>query len=199
MNIQGLDYNTTRRRLELPEYGREIKKMVEHALTITDRRERQACAETIVATMQRVAPGQAEGEEARNKYWDHLALLSDFKLDIDYPSSPDEARRLHTKPERVAYAPQDGRACHYGVLLFETFEKLRQMPAGEERDTLARRTAAIMYRCLRDYGLGNADEARVADELAYYTDGVIRLDPETITVAPYAPLKRPAEKKKKRK
>ena len=75
MNIQGLDYNTQREKLVLPEYGREIQKMVDHCLTLTDRNERQRCAESIISIMKRMFPeGMTQAEKDR-KFWDHLAIM----------------------------------------------------------------------------------------------------------------------------
>ena len=76
MDIEGLDYNTQREKLILPEYGREVQNMVDYALTITDRQERQHCAETIVSTMARMFPQNKESEEYLRKLWDHLAWTS---------------------------------------------------------------------------------------------------------------------------
>ena len=83
MNIEGLDYNTQREKLVLPEYGREIQQMVDYAVGLKDRAERQRCAETIVAIMDRMFPENKGTEDHERKLWDHLALMSAFKLDID--------------------------------------------------------------------------------------------------------------------
>ena len=82
MEIEGLDYNTQREKLLLPEYGREVQSMVDYAMTLTDRAERQRCANSIVAIMKRMFPQPAETEGYDRKLWDHLALMSGFKLDI---------------------------------------------------------------------------------------------------------------------
>ena len=89
MNIEGLDYNTKREKLILPEYGREIQKMVEHAISLPTKEERQRCANTIIGIMERMNPQTRENEDYEMKLWDHLALISDFKLDIDYPCQPE--------------------------------------------------------------------------------------------------------------
>ena len=72
MNIEGLDYNTQREKLLMPEYGREIQKMVDHAVSIPDKEERQRCAETIVRLMESKNPQVLEGENSEQTLWDHL-------------------------------------------------------------------------------------------------------------------------------
>ena len=85
MKIEGLDYNTQREKLVMPEYGREVQDMVNLCVTLKTKDERQACAETIVAIMERMFPQSKEGNDYQQKLWDHLAIMSDFKLDIDWP------------------------------------------------------------------------------------------------------------------
>lgn len=178
MNIEGLDYNTQRERLMLPEYGREVQKMVDYAITLPTREERQRCAETIVAIMERMFPSNSDAADNRHKLWDHLALMSRFQLDIDWPCDVSQAARITTKPEPLAYPMKEIPVRHYGNMIFEMFAKLKEMPPGPERDELARLTANHMKRDLYQWSHGSADNEKVIDDIARYTDGVIQLDPK---------------------
>lgn len=197
MNIEGLDYNTQRERLVLPEYGREIQKMVDHALTLPTKEERQACAESIIATMSILFPQGYDAIDLEHKLWDHLAIMSNFQLDIDYPFDVSEAIKGATKPQRVGYTSSHIPVRHYGKLLFETFERLKNMPEGEERDALVRLTANQMKRALVEWGHGAADNERVASDLAAFTNGKIQLDLDTFKFEKL-PAKE-SEKKRKKK
>ena len=176
MNIEGLDYNTQRDRIKLNEYGREIQQMVDYCVSIPDREERQVCAEAIIDTMRKMNPSDQNVNDRMQTLWDHLALMSDFKLDIDYPVEITTAEQMASKPEPVAYPNTRIPVRHYGRALFELFETLKTMEPGEERDTLVRMTANQMKRCLLLWGHGNGDDEKVADDLARFTDGVIQLD-----------------------
>lgn len=178
MNIEGLDYNTQREKLILPEYGREVQKMVDHAITIEDRAERQRCAETIVEIMGKMLP-QNSNEDHEQMLWDHLALMSGFKLDIDYPYDVTQALKIASKPDPLGYPMAKIPVRHYGKMMFEVFEQLKTMPEGPERDELARITANQMKRSLVLWSHGSADDEKVASDLARYTDGVIQLDLST--------------------
>ncbi len=178
MNIEGLDYNTQREKLILPEYGREVQKMVDHAITIEDRTERQHCAETIVQIMGKMLP-QNNNEDHEQMLWDHLALMSGFKLDIDYPYDVTQALKIASKPEPLGYPMTNIPVRHYGKMMFEVFEHLKTMPEGPERDELVRITANQMKRSLMQWGHGSADDEKVASDLARFTDGVIQLDLST--------------------
>ena len=179
MNIEGLDYNTQREKLVLPEYGREIQKMVDHAVSIEDRAERQTCAETIVAIMKRMFPESGNGEDLNRKLWDHLAIMSGFQLDIDYPYDVSQAVEIAKKPAPMKYPMQRIPVRHYGSMIFELFEKLKTMEPGEERDELVKLTANQMHRNLIQWSHGSSDVEKVASDLARFTDGKIQLDLNT--------------------
>lgn len=179
MNIEGLDYNTKRSKLILPEYGRELQEMVDYCVGIDDRKERQRCAETIVEIMDRMFPHTRDNAEHERKLWDNLAIMSEFKLDIDWPYDVSEAKVITTKPDPMPYPMTKIPVRHYGNLLFEIFEKLKSMPEGPERDELVAYTANQMKRSLVLWSHGSADDEKVADDLSRYTDGKIQLDLDT--------------------
>ena len=176
MNIKGLDYNTQRSQLILPEYGREIQQMVDHAVSLENREERQRCAETIVTIMARMFPEDKSVEDKNRKFWDHLAIMSGFKLDIDYPCDVTHAARIAKKPDPMPYPMKRIPVRHYGAMLFGVFEKLEQMEPGEERDALVKLTANQMRRDLVLWSHGSSDEEKVASDLARFTHGKIQLD-----------------------
>ena len=179
MDIKGLDYNTQRERLVMPEYGREIQNMVDYAVTIEDRKERQHCAESIIAIMGRMFPETGNTEEHSRKLWDHLAIMSGFKLDIDFPFDVTQAVEIAKKPEPMEYPMKRIPVRHYGAMLFEMFDKLKTMEPGDERDALVKLTANQMHRNLLQWSHGSSDLEKVASDLARFTDGKIQIDVDT--------------------
>ena len=176
MNISGLDYNTQRERLILPEYGREVQQMVDHCVALPDRAQRQRCAETIISVMERMTPRVGDNNDYRHKLWDHLALMSGFKLDIDYPFDITEAQKMLEKPKPMPYPMKRIPVRHYGNMMFEVFDLLKTMPEGRERDELIRLAANQMKRDLVQWGHGSSDDEKVASDIAGYTGGKVQLD-----------------------
>lgn len=177
MNIKGLDYNTQRDKLVMPEYGREIQKMVDLAVGLPTKDERNRCAQTIIRQMENKNPQVRTSPDFEQTLWDHLYLMSHKQLDIDWPYNVDEAEKIHSKPQPVKYQQDEGNyQRHYGRLLTEIFEMLKTMPAGDERDELVRQTANQMKRDLVAWGHGSMDDEKVADDLARFTDGAIQID-----------------------
>ena len=93
--MEKLLYNTQRKRLPMPEYGRSIQNLVDYTLTIEDRARRQRCAEAIIQLMGNMFPQWRDVPDFNHKLWDHLALMSDYKLDIDYPVEIVRAEKAH--------------------------------------------------------------------------------------------------------
>ena len=99
-----MQYNTQQKRMPLPEYGRSIQNMVDYALTIQDRAERQRCANTIINIMGNMFPHLRDVPDFKHKLWDHLAIMSGFELDIDYPYEIIRKDNLVTRPDHIPYS-----------------------------------------------------------------------------------------------
>ena len=176
MEIKGLDYNTQREKLLMPEYGREIQKMVDHAIGLATKADRLRCAKTIVRMMETKVPQVRDTADYQQTLWDHLYLMSDKQLDIDWPFDVSGAEKIHSKPAPVPLPQNRIRLRHYGKLVTELTDKLKTMPEGAERDELVRQTANQMKRDLLTWGHGSSDDEKVADDMARLTDGAVQLD-----------------------
>ena len=176
MNIKGLDYNTQRETLLMPEYGREIQRMIDYAITLPDKAERLRCAKTIVKLMATKVPQIRDNNDYEQTLWDHLYLMSHKQLDIDWPFDISKAEKFHNKPQPMQLPQGDIRLRHYGRLVCELLNKLKEMPEGAERDELIRLTANQMKRDLVQWGHGSIDDEKVADDMARMTDGAVQLD-----------------------
>ena len=199
MNIKGLDYNTQREKLVMPEYGREIQKMVDYAVGLPDKAERQRCAETIVQLMENKNSQIQESDDYEQTLWDHLYLMSHKQLNIDWPFDVSEAEKIASKPEPMKHPTGGARLRHYGLLIEELFEKLKTMPEGEERDELVRLTANQMKRNLATWGHGSVDDEKVADDLARFTDGKIQIDLSNFRLDNVTTLNSEGKKNKRKK
>ncbi len=170
-----MQYNTQQKRMTLPEYGRSIQNMVDYAITIEDRAERQRCANTIINIMGNMFPHLRDVPDFKHKLWDHLAIMSDFKLDIDYPFEIIRKDNLDTKPDYVPYPSGKIRYRHYGRSIEELIKKAADFPEGMEKQNLV---AMICSQMKKDYIAWNkdtVDDAKIADDLAELSDGKLRL------------------------
>lgn len=174
MDISNKHYNTEEAPLRLPGYGRLVTQMVEHAKNIEDRRERTAYARRIIGVMEAVGENLRHEDNYEQKLWNHLALISHYELDIDYPV-PVRREDEYVSEDKLTYPGNVIKYRHYGRLVEQLIEKIVEMPEGAQRDeaiaTVARRMCQDLIQWRGDRG--NLEE-RVAGDLEEYTNGMVR-------------------------
>ncbi|MDR1811141.1 MAG: DUF4290 domain-containing protein [Prevotella sp.] len=131
-----MEYNTQLKKLALPEYGRNIQNMVDYCVAIENREERKLCANTIIDIMGNMFPHLRDVNDFKHILWDHLAIMSDFKLDIDYPYEIIRKEDLNSKPGKIEYSRPDMRYKHYGKTLEKMMKLAADYPEGEEKEQL---------------------------------------------------------------
>lgn len=166
-------YNSTQESLKLPEYGRYVQEMIEYALTIEDKAERQLFAERIASVMEGVNPKMKDVPGFQHKIWNHLAYIADYKLDIDYPFEIDRYEGKKKIPEHLSYPKGNIRFRHYGRLLERAISELKEMPDNENRQELTRLIANRMKRNLADWKGDGIEDSKIARDIAYYTEGKV--------------------------
>jgi hypothetical protein len=154
------DYNTQRKRMALPEYGRNVQKMVDHIKTIEDRDERNRAAKTIISIMGNLNPHLRDIGDFKHKLWDHLALIAKFELDIDSPYPVPEPAKFVEKPKQVPYRQSEIRYLHYGRIIELMINAASEMEDGDEKEYL---TNLIVNQMKKSYITWN--RAQVADEV----------------------------------
>lgn len=198
-----MDYNTQRKKLILPEYGRCIQEMVDHAKTIEDREERQQCANTIIKLLSNLYGKQSAKEDVTQKLWNHLAAMANYELDIDYPVEIENLFERENKREHIKLPQKKIRKPHYGALAEETTKVLQTMEDGEEKDTLIRLVANQMKRNLANWNPNALSDEKILDDLADFTHGKVQLLPNEIDLIPDAEILKDISmsqvKKKKKK
>ncbi len=172
-------YNTQQKKLILPEYGRNVQQMIDHCVSIEDRAERTRCANTIINIMGNLFPHLRDVDDFKHKLWDHLAIMSDFKLDIDYPYEIIRKENLRTKPEKVPYTLTPIRYRHYGKTLERMIKKCEEYPEGPERDQLISLLANHMKKSFLTWNKEVVDDDKIFKDLREYSRGKIDLNPET--------------------
>ena len=175
-----MEYNTKQKWLPLPEYGRSVQKMVDHALTIENREERQRCAETIVRIMRSMFPDLPDQER---KLWDHLAIMSDFKLDIDYPCEVIKPEEFHVAPERIPYRNSEIKNRHYGRIVEEMIAHAMTLEEGEERNYFIELLLIQMKKNYIAWNKDGVEDRKITEDLKLYTGGAIDIADREIRIS----------------
>ena len=177
-----MEYNTKQKRLPLPEYGRSVQKMVDHALTIEEREERQKCANTIISIMASMFPNLRNLPDFERKLWDHLAIMSDFKLDIDYPVEVIKKETFNEPPQRIPYQTGEVKFRHYGRIVEEMVAHACTLEDGEERNRLIEIITIQMKKNYIAWNKDGVEDKKIFEDLKTYSQGKIDITGSEIKI-----------------
>ncbi len=160
--------------MPLPEYGRNVQNMVDHILTIENREERNKAAQTVINIMGNMYPYLRDIEDFKHKLWDHLAIMANFKLDIDSPYPIPQSDIYSEAPKPVAYNTHRLKFRHYGSVLEQLIEKAATLESGEEQEVLIKMLANHMKKCYLAWNKDVVDDEKIYEDLAILSKGKIQ-------------------------
>jgi len=170
-----LVYNTQQPHLIIPEYGRNIQKLIEYACAIKNKEERNNVANAIIAIMGRLNPMLRDITDFRHKLWDHLFIISNFKLDVDSPYPIPSKEILTTKPERVKYPAAKMKFKHYGKAVERLIEKASAMKSGEEKTAFIEAIANLMKKSYLVWNRDTVSDSVILQELEDLSKGKLKV------------------------
>lgn len=177
------DYNTKRKKLVLPEYGRHIHKLVDYIVSIPDREERTRAAHALVAVMGNLNPHLRDVADFKHKLWDHLAIMADFKLDIDAPYPLPTQSAFAEKPRKVPYNQHTIQYKHYGKIIEQMIQKAVEMPEGNEKTVLIEMIANLMKRQYLTWNRDAVTDEVILKDLYELSKGKINITPATLKLS----------------
>jgi hypothetical protein len=172
-------YNTQEKYLALPEYGRNIQNMVDYCVSIPDREERTRCANTIINIMGNMFPHLRDVNDFKHILWDHLAIMSDFALDIDYPYEVIKREDLYVKPVKLPYTQGKITYKHYGKNLEDMVRKATEYEDGELKDSLIGMLANHMKKSFLTWNKEAVDDQKIFKDLEDLSGGRIVLNEDS--------------------
>jgi len=193
-----MDYNSQRKKLPLPEYGRNIQNMVDYLFTIEDRQKRNRSAQTVIDVMGNLYPYLRDVAEFKHKLWDHLAIMSDFKLEIDYPYDPPTPDILTEKPNRVPYPNNRIKYKHYGYTMQLLIKKAAEME-GEEKEIMTELLANHMKKSYLAWNKDAVEDEKILLDLKEMSKGKLNVSDNLQLTDTKTILGKPKKKKNKKK
>ena len=169
-----MEYNTEREQLIIPEYGRHVQTMINHAAAITDKAEQQKCVDAIIAFMGQMNPHLRDVKEFTHKLWDHLHIMSDFKLDIKSPYPKPEIAKLEEQPEKMAYPGNKIKFSYYGNTIQNMIATAIKME-GDEKEIMTGMIANQMKKSYILFNESSVDNNIIRAHLKQLSDGRLEL------------------------
>jgi len=188
------DYNTQRKRMALPEYGRNVQKMVDHIKTIEDREERNRAAKTIIQIMGNLNPQIRDIGDFKHKLWDHLSIIADFNLTIDSPFPPPEREKFIEKPRQVPYRQGDIRFLHYGRIIELMIDAAIELEEGREKEYLTNLIVNQMKKSYITWNRSQVSDEVIINDLKFLSRGRLKIT-EGIRILEVKELIPPVRKK----
>jgi len=175
-NVDNMEYNTTRNHLTIREYGRHIQKMAEYVLTIEDREKRQKNANALVELMGFLNPHLKNVEDFRHKLWDHLFLITDFKLDVDSPYPIPTRETLRPTPDPLPYPKRYPKYNHLGKNIEIIIDKALKEEDAEKRQGFANSIAYYMKLTYSNWHKELVHDDNIQTELSAITKGELEFN-----------------------
>ncbi|SHG35345.1 DUF4290 domain-containing protein [Flagellimonas flava] len=181
--VENLEYNTERPKLHIPEYGRHFQKMVDHAVSIEDREERNKIAKAIISVMGNLQPHLRDVPDFQHKLWDQLFIMSDFKLDVESPFPITSKEVLQQRPEPLEYPQNHPKYRFYGNNIKRMIDVAIKWEKGDMRSGLEYAIANHMKKCYLNWNKDTVEDSAIFAHLKELSDGQIDLAPdgETLT------------------
>lgn len=173
------NYNYLRRRLMIPEYGRHIQEMIDSLLEIEDRDERTRQAKAVIAVMGNLNPLLRDTAEVNHKLWDHLFIMSDFRLDVDSPYSRPSREDLAVKPEKLEYPQSNISHKHYGKNITRVLRRLKSESL-EHVDMAMGDVVRYMHNKSMEYNQEHPTKEMIINDIKILSEGGINLDEERL-------------------
>lgn len=170
-----MSYNTQLPQMIIPEYGRNVQGMVDHCCSIEDRDERNKCARAIIMVMGQLNPHLRDVPDFAHKLWDHLFVISNFRLDVDSPYPKPSPETFDTKPDQVNYPNGKIKYRHYGKLIEEIVHEAKNFKEGEEKEYLKRIVATQLKKSYLTWNKDAVQDDVIFQHLLEMSDGQIKM------------------------
>lgn len=177
-----LDYNTEREKLAMPEYGRNVLKMVEDVKKIEDRQKRTEQAKAVVRVMEILNPQVHSADNWEQKLWDHLYIMAGYDLDVDSPYPKPSPEQRKSRPEIIPLKKKPIKATHYGRNIESIIELIASEEDGEMKTAMIRSLAMYMRQQYLIWNKDSVADSTIFSDIEKLSDYRIRI-PEGLTLS----------------
>ena len=177
-----LDYNTEREKLAMPEYGRNVLKMVEDVKKIEDRQKRTEQAKAVVRVMEILNPQVHSADNWEQKLWDHLYIMAGYDLDVDSPYPKPSPEQRKSRPEIIPLKKKPIKATHYGRNIESIIELIASEEDGEMKTAMIRSLAMYMRQQYLIWNKDSVADSTIFSDIEKLSDYRIRV-PEGLTLS----------------
>ena len=170
------DYNSTRGDLILSEYGRNVQNMVAYICTLPTKEERNRYAQAVIDLMGFLNPHLRDVSDFKHKLWDHLHIISDFKIDVDSPYPVPVPGAIRQKPEILEYPQNRIRYKHYGKTVEKMIQRAIEIEDKNQQQEMTKSIANFMKMAYVTWNKDSIADEKILDDLKELSNGVLTID-----------------------
>ena len=174
--MEALQYNTKRKSLIIPEYGRHIHLMIDQVHEIEDREKRNKMARAIIGVMGNLNPHLRDVPDFQHKLWDQLFIMSDFKLDVDCPFEKPQEEVLKARPQRISYPVSIQKYRFYGNNISKMIMVAKGWEEGEMKDALVYNIANHMKKCFLNWNKDSVEDTLIFEHLKELSENNLKVN-----------------------
>jgi len=191
-----MEYNTSLPHLIIPEYGRNVQKMVHSIVEIEDREKRNHQAKAIIEVMGNLNPHLRDVPDFKHKLWDHLFIMSDFLLDVDSPYGKPSKESFEEKPLKVPYSDNKIKLRYYGKILPQIIDRAVEMEDSDHKDIMVFCIANHMKKSYLTWNKSSVEDEMILNHLSQLSDSKLEMK-DAFTLSAFADVKPPEKTQKK--
>lgn len=170
------DYNSTRNKLILSEYGRNVQNMVKYIVALPTKEERNKYAQVVIDLMGFLNPHLRDVADFKHKLWDHLHIISDFQIDVDSPYPKPSPEAIHLKPEPLRYPHQRIKYKHYGKTIELMIEKAKNIDDPDRKRHMVQAIANFMKMAYVQWNKDSVTDESILADLHHLSGGQLKLE-----------------------
>ncbi len=170
------DYNSTRNKLILSEYGRNVQNMVKYIVNLPTKEERNRYAQVVIDLMGFLNPHLRDVADFKHKLWDHLHIISNFQIDVDSPYPKPSVEAIHLKPEPLKYPHQRIKYKHYGKTIELMIEKAKSIDDADRKRHMVQAIANFMKMAYVQWNKDSVSDESILADLNHLSDGQLKLE-----------------------
>lgn len=194
-----MEYKSSLNELILPEYGRNVQKLVENAVLIENEEEREKYVEKIINLMGRMYPYLRDLRDFKHKLWDHLVIMSSFKLEVDSPYPKPDSATFSEEPEKISYKSKTYKYKHFGRNIVDMLNYAAGLEEGEEKVLLTALLANHMKKLYLTWSKDVVADDFIFQKISELTKGKLEVSKEIILSDSNKLVNRPQQQQRKKR
>ncbi|MCQ2251100.1 MAG: DUF4290 domain-containing protein [Bacteroidales bacterium] len=166
--------------LRFPEYGRNIQLLIDYTVRLEDPDDQEKSAKAIITTMGNLTPQIKENPDYKHILWDHLSIMSDYKLAKYSPYGAPDPELTDSKPEPIIPDTDPMKHPTFGRIIERLIEKCKTIEDLDRRNVLIETITNHMKKSYVVWNKEDINDEVIFKVLKEITEGELEVTDENL-------------------